>query len=81
MKFTLNRLRIGDTLTAQVVERVRANEYIVSFRGDLIRVRSENPKPLAVHERVLVRVVALNPLAFQFVSGSGRIATRMDVSI
>ena len=83
MKFTLHKLKIGDLLRAQVVEMVNPAEYIVSFYGDLIRVRNESQKTLAVNERVLVRVIAIKPLAFQMVTEGevSRGANRINVSI
>lgn len=83
MKFTLNKLRIGDQVWAQIVENVSASEFIVSFQGDLVRIRNESFRALAINEKVLVKVVAVSPLAFQLLlSGRHRNgATRIDVSV
>lgn len=83
MKFTLNKLQIGDQVWAQIVETVSPSEFIVSFCGDLVRVRNESFSTLAKNEKVLVKVVAVSPLAFQLLpSGKYRNgATRIDVSV
>lgn len=82
MKFTLNKLRIGDQVLAQIVENVSSSEFIVSFCGDLVRVRNESLCALSLNEKVLVKVVAVSPLAFQLLPFGTRRngATRIDVS-
>jgi hypothetical protein len=83
MKFTVHKLRIGDHVWAQVMEHVGEQELIVSFYGDLIRVRNESLRQLHLGDKVLVRVAAINPLAFQLVSEEERRkgATRLNVSV
>lgn len=83
MKFTLHKMKIGDRVWAQIVEHVSQDEFIVSFQGDLIRVRNESFKHLSINDKVLVRVVALNPLAFQLLTekDSATGASRIDVSV
>jgi hypothetical protein len=82
MKFTLHKLKIGDQVWAQVVEHVSSEEFIVSFHGDLIRVRNESLKAFALDEKVLVKVTAVNPLSFQLLPlGDCREATRLNVSV
>jgi hypothetical protein len=81
MKFTVHKLRIGDKVWAQIVEHVSASEFIVSFQGDLIRVRNESLSELSINDKVLVRVMAVNPLAFQLLIEGERQsgAIRIDV--
>ncbi len=83
MKFTLNKLKIDDHVWAQIVETISPSEFIVSFQGDLTRVRNESLKALAINEKVLVKVTAINPLAFQLMPfpDRSRRATRIDVSV
>lgn len=83
MKFTINKLKVGDKVWAQIVEHISASEFIVSFQGDLIRVRNESLRALSINDKVLVRVVAISPLAFQLLTekdnSSG--ANRIDVTV
>ncbi|OFZ17845.1 MAG: hypothetical protein A2Z20_05695 [Bdellovibrionales bacterium RBG_16_40_8] len=67
---------------AQVVEHVSAYEFIVSFNGDLVRVRNESLQSLGINDKVLVRVVATLPLAVQLVyeNGPNHRATRINVT-
>lgn len=82
MKFTVHRLRIGDLVWAQIVEFVGADECIVSFQGDLIRVRNESMNKLSINEKILVRVTAINPLAFQLLTDADKKsgATRINIT-
>ncbi len=83
MKSTIHKLRVGDQIWAQIVENISDSEFIVSFQGDLVRVRNESLSSLKCNEKILVRVVALSPLAVQIVKNGDatRIATRIDVSV
>ena len=82
MKFTVHKLRVGDQVWAQVVEHVSPDEFIVSFHGDLTRVRNESLKKLKLNEKILVRVLTVKPLEFQLVvdvnKKSG--ATRINIT-
>ena len=83
MKFTLHKLKIGDLVWAQVVELASADECIVSFQGDLIRVKNQSLTQLSTHDKVLVRVVTVRPLIFQLLNEKDKTqrATRINVSI
>jgi hypothetical protein len=83
MKFVMHKLRIGDLVWAQVVECIGTSEFIVSFQGDLIRVRNESLTQLPLDEKVLVKVASVNPLTFQLLSDADRKrgATRINISV
>lgn len=83
MKFTVHKLRVGDTLWVQIIEKVENNEWIVSFNGDLSRVKNESLVRLNVGDKTLVRVLSVNPLAFQLVTDSDRRrgASRINLQI
>ena len=83
MKNTIYKLRVGDQIWAQVVEHISASEFIVSFQGDLVRVRNESLCSLKPDEKILVRVMSLAPLSVQNVQpgDTKRAATRIDVSV
>jgi hypothetical protein len=68
MKSQIHKLRIGDLLWATIEEVITANEYIVSFQGDLVRVKNQTQKVFQSSEKMLVRVIAIDPLEFQMVS-------------
>jgi hypothetical protein len=83
MKHIIHKLRIGDQVWAQIVERVSSTEFIVSFYGDLIRIRNESPNSFVAGDKVLVRAVTLSPLTFRLVPATEttRGANRLNVSI
>lgn len=83
MKNSVHKLRVGDKFWAQIVENISALEFIVSIRGDLVRVRNESFNQLKNNEKILVRVMSLAPLALQIVRDeeSSRAATHIDVSV
>lgn len=68
MKPTIQTLKLGDFISAQVIENVGDGESILSFHGDLLRVKNESPQPLVVGDTVMVRVVTVRPLQFQVVT-------------
>lgn len=81
MKFTVHKLKIGDLVRAQVVEYLSDKECIVSFHGDLVRVKNESATALVPNDKVLVRVIAIHPLTFQVISAAdhSRGATRINI--
>jgi hypothetical protein len=83
MKHTVHRLRVGDQVWAQIVERVSSTEFIVSFYGDLIRVRNESPNAFVAGDKVLVRATSLSPLSFKLVpqAEAARGANRLNLTI
>jgi hypothetical protein len=83
MRSPLHKLRIGDQIWVEVIERTPDSFYIVSYRGDLVRVRNESFQALIEDQKLLVRVAAVSPLQFQIVNTNGdrRNANRIDVSV
>lgn len=63
-------LKINDVVSAQIVEVVASNEYIVALDGDLIRVKNSTHHNFNLNEHVLLRVTAVAPLTFQLASGT-----------
>ena len=92
MKFTMHKLRVGDIVRAEVTEALgahvaggigRLDDLIVSFQGDLVRVRNESHRRWRVGEKILVRVTQVSPLLFQLVNEDHekRSATRINVQV
>jgi hypothetical protein len=79
MKFVLRDLKFGDRLRGKVAEILSGDEVLISFAGDLIRVRNETSRPLVYGQAVTVVVTAVAPLRFQLISG--RRDGHLDVSI
>ena len=67
MKFTINRLKPGEVVSAEVVETVSNGELIVNFNGDLIRVANESQRKFAPKQSLQLRVMTVSPLSFQLV--------------
>jgi ribosomal protein L19 len=67
MKKQLPYLKLGDTINVQIIEVIDGETFIVSFSGDLIRVKNSSTKDLRVQTEVKVRVMSLSPLQFQLV--------------
>lgn len=65
MQFTLNKIKQGDVLRAEVVELITDKELIVSFYGDLIRVANHSRQKLMIGQEVYLRVLSVNPFSFQ----------------
>ena len=65
MKFTLPKLRLGQTIEAKVTDQNRDGSLIVDFDGDLLRVVNQADFPIRIGQRVLLEVKALNPLQFR----------------
>jgi hypothetical protein len=66
------KLQINDVVSAQVVEAMAPDEYLVSVDGDLIRVKNTSGQKLNANAYVLLRVIAIKPLQFQLASGGVR---------
>jgi hypothetical protein len=65
MKFTVPKVRLGQKLQAQVVERNRDGSFIVNFEGDLLRVVNHAQCSIVVGQAVELVVSQLQPLQFQ----------------
>ncbi len=68
MKFVLSRLKIGDLVSAEVVELAAGHDLIVNFQGDLIRVSNKTPDLFALGQKINLKVIRLRPLGFQLLS-------------
>ncbi len=73
MSFRLQGLQKGDVVTAEFVEQVDGNHFILSFGGQLIRVQDDSRRQRAVGSKVNLRVVSVNPLRFQLNERRGRL--------
>lgn len=72
MKFILPTLRLGQIVTAEVVECISAEEFIVNFAGDLVRVKNTSGENTLVGQKLALRVTSISPLGFQLQSPSRR---------
>lgn len=68
MKLHIPHLKIGDEVTVEVVEALGLDVCIVSFNGDLVRVKNESKKILEPQMRLRARVLSLDPLQFHIIS-------------
>lgn len=82
MKFTVDRLQVGELVKAEVVESVSSTELIVSFHGDLVRIRNASFRKLSMGDIVELRVIQLHPLKFHLVTDEEKKSrsTRMNVT-
>jgi hypothetical protein len=72
LRHQISRLRVGDTIWVQVVERIEASFFIVDFNGDLLRIKNETRMDISEGESVPLEVVAIHPLKFRHSARSGR---------
>lgn len=72
MKFTLPYLKKGEVVQAKVIEVISPSTFIVSFNGDLIRVRNSSGQKFSTGDTVKLKVSQLRPLSFQISSASRR---------
>ena len=79
MKFTVNKLKMGDRVNAVAIESVGPNHLIVSFNGDLIRVENRSQKKIKEGERIPLVVAQVNPLTFHLAPSLG--SSHVDLSI
>lgn len=70
MKFTLSKLRLGQALHAQVVEKNQDGSLIVNFQGDLLRIVNLARISFRPGQEVELIVSALQPLQFQIQASS-----------
>ena len=70
MKFVLSRARKGDLLEASVIELQRDGSFIISFHGDLVRVKNESQRSLNEGDLVLLEIVTVEPLGFRLIEKS-----------
>ena len=80
MKLALSQLKIGQELVAQISECFADGDVIVAFQGDLIRVKNQTSKRFQPGDRIPLKVVGLQPIAFQYVV-KARSRSGLDVSI
>ncbi len=81
MKFALSRLKIGQDLVAQVSECFADGDVIVAYYGDLIRVKNQTTKRFTPGEMIPLKVISLNPIAFQYVTKTRKSWRGIDVSV
>lgn len=65
------RLHVGEFVEIEIIEVVSPGSFIVNIDGSLMRVRSQLDSRPQPGDRLRVKVVALEPLKFQTVRGSG----------
>ncbi|MEZ4872456.1 MAG: hypothetical protein R2827_09490 [Bdellovibrionales bacterium] len=65
MRGSIKRFKAGEIVEAKVVELINANEAIVSFSGDLLRVKDETMRLTAAQGVVQLVVVRVNLLTFK----------------
>jgi hypothetical protein len=65
MKRHVAKFLPGDIVSGYIVEILAHDELIVSFQGDLIRVRNEAECEITHGQLVNLRVTGVNPLRFQ----------------
>lgn len=65
MKKSLELLKTGDLVTAEVLELTSDRYLIVSFSGDLLRIRNKTGQGFRPGEKVELVVIAIEPLSFQ----------------
>ncbi len=70
MKFVLSRARKGDLLEARIIEMQRDGSFIISFHGDLVRVKNESQRSLAEGDLVLLEILTVEPLGFRLIEKS-----------
>lgn len=80
MKLFLPSLKVGDIVTAEVIDASGPNAFIVKFESDLIRVANETRTSIKVGDRISLIVATINPLSFRlstaFKRKSGQFQTR-----
>ena len=79
MKATLLRVKRGDRLRARILELQAGGDILISFDGDILRVRNETNRALRVGQVVTVFVIETSPLRFQL--ASERRTGHLDVNV
>lgn len=64
MKRTLPHLELGDQVYGTLVEKISSQYWIVSFYGDLVRIKNISPRTFQVGEKIPLKVQGINPLKF-----------------
>lgn len=67
MKHLIPNLKMGQKVWATIEEILDANEMIVNFDGDLLRVGNQSQRNFRVGQRIQLNVESLNPLQFKLV--------------
>lgn len=84
MKPHLRSLRKDQTVWGVVEESIAQQEVIINFGGDLVRVANKTGRNFRMGQRVLLRIVALQPLEFKLITrtSNGKIRrTSLDLTI
>lgn len=65
MKFTVPHFRTGDLIEGIVEEVMRDQQLVVSFQGDLIRVKNVSVREFKKGDSLMLVVSSISPLQFQ----------------
>ncbi len=64
-KKNIKKLNLGDIITVKVVDRLQADQFIISIAGDLLTVKLEGVDEIKVGDMVTLRVTKTTPLEFK----------------
>ena len=79
MRFTLANVKKGDILQARVSEVLSADEFIVDFSGDLMRIKNKTQRSLRAGQFVSLIVFQVSPLGFRL--AKARKSSGLDITI
>ncbi|MCB0377099.1 MAG: hypothetical protein KDD33_01275 [Bdellovibrionales bacterium] len=60
-------LKLGDQVSAKLIEKVDTHHWIVSFEGDLLQVRNATTFTFEAGKIVSLQVVSERPLQFKII--------------
>ncbi len=78
MKPTVSSLKQGQKVWATIEEVLDANQLLVNFEGDLLRVNNQAMRRFRQGQRIQLNVVGITPLSFKLVE-TNRIQIKLDV--
>jgi hypothetical protein len=81
VKTHLRRLRIGEQVKAQVRECFAGGDILVEYSGDLVRVLNQTKAIFKTGQTLQLRVIAVEPLAFQLKASADFDSRKIDVSV
>ena len=81
MKLAISRLELGQELVAQISECFADGDVLVVFKGDLIRVKNQTTTRFQPGDRIPLKVISLEPIAFRYVINAPRRSRGIDVSV
>jgi len=65
MKKILPNLKIGEKINGTLVEKVNPTDWIISFKGDLLRASNNSKHKLEAGETIPLIVLSTRPLRFR----------------